>query len=85
MEVADITLTNGVLAQIPRLIDLSQRAMRTIRFNIAVSILVKIVFLVMVLTGHGTMWMAVLADVGTSLVVTANGMRLLRVTDETRF
>jgi cation transport ATPase len=31
------------------------------------------------------MWMAVLADVGTSLVVTANGMRLLRVTDETRF
>lgn len=85
MEVADITLTNGVLAQIPRLIDLSQRAMRTIRFNIAVSILVKVVFLVMVLTGHGTMWMAVLADVGTSLVVTANGMRLLRITDETRF
>lgn len=81
MEVADITLTNGVLDRIPHLIDLSQRAMRTIRFNIAVSILVKVVFLVMVLSGHGTMWMAVLADVGTSLIVTANGMRLLRITE----
>ena len=51
--------------------------MRTIRFNVAVSIGIKFVFLLLVLAGLGTMWMAVLADMGTSVLVTLNGMRLL--------
>jgi len=52
--------------------------MRTVRFNVALSIAIKLVFFVLVLLGSGSMWLAVLADVGTSLLVTANGMRLLR-------
>jgi Cd2+/Zn2+-exporting ATPase len=52
--------------------------MRTIWVNVALSIGIKLVFLLLVLLGVGTMWMAVLADMGTSLLVTLNGMRLLR-------
>ena len=50
---------------------------RTIRVNVALSIGIKIIFLILVLAGLGTMWMAVLADMGTSVLVTLNGMRLL--------
>jgi Cd2+/Zn2+-exporting ATPase len=56
--------------------------MRTIQFNVGLSIGIKVVFLVLVLLGLGTMWMAVLADMGTSLLVTLNGMRLLRFPGE---
>jgi Cd2+/Zn2+-exporting ATPase len=52
--------------------------MRTVRFNVALSIAIKLIFFVLVLFGGGSMWLAVLADMGTSLLVTANGMRLLR-------
>jgi Cd2+/Zn2+-exporting ATPase len=77
METADITLMSNDLRQLPFAISLSRAAMRTVRVNIALSIGIKLVFLVLVLFGMGTMWMAVLADVGTSLLVTLNGMRLL--------
>jgi Cd2+/Zn2+-exporting ATPase len=77
METADITLMRADLAQLPFAIKLSRAAMRTIRVNVALSIGIKLVFLVIVLLGWGTMWMAVLADMGTSLLVTLNGMRLL--------
>jgi Cd2+/Zn2+-exporting ATPase len=45
---------------------------------VALSIAIKVVFFVLVLIGSGSMWLAVLADMGTSLLVTINGMRLLR-------
>jgi Zn2+/Cd2+-exporting ATPase len=77
METADIVLMADDLRKLPFAFRLSRRAMRTIRFNIALSIAVKLVFLALVLLGLGTMWLAVLADVGTSLLVTLNGMRLL--------
>ena len=80
METADITLMSDDLRKLPFAYQLSQATMRTIGTNIALSIGIKFVFLVLVLLGMGTMWMAVLADVGTSLLVTANGMRLLRWT-----
>lgn len=51
--------------------------MRTITANVVFSIGIKLIFIVLVLAGLGTMWMAVLADVGASLLVTLNGMRLL--------
>jgi Cd2+/Zn2+-exporting ATPase len=51
--------------------------MATIRANVALSIGVKLAFLALVLLGSGTMWMAVLSDVGVALLVTLNGMRLL--------
>ena len=77
METADVTLMSDDLRQLPFAIGLSRAAMRTVGVNIALSIGIKLVFLALVLAGMGTMWMAVLADVGTSLLVTLNGMRLL--------
>ena len=65
------------LRKLPFAFKLSQATMQTIRANVALSIGIKLVFLVLVLFGLGTMWMAVLADVGTSILVTLNGMRLL--------
>jgi len=78
METADITLMGSSLSQLPFAIRLSRATMKTIRANVAVSIGIKLVFLVLVLLGLGTMWMAVLADMGTSLLVTLNGVRLLK-------
>jgi Cd2+/Zn2+-exporting ATPase len=81
METADITLMSEDLRQLPFVFKLSRATMRTIWANIFFSIGIKLIFFVLVLLGMGTMWMAVLADVATSLVVTLNGMRLLRQPD----
>jgi len=77
METADITLLSGDLRQLPFAIELSRQTMRTIAVNVTFSIGIKLLFIGLVLAGLGTMWMAVLADVGASLLVTLNGMRLL--------
>lgn len=77
METADLTLMSADLRQLPFAIRLSRAAMSTVRANIIFSIGIKLLFLVLVLLGSGTLWMAVLADVGASLLVTLNGMRLL--------
>ena len=77
METADITLMSDDLCKLPFALQISRAAMRTIRTNIAFSIGVKLIFLGLVLAGLGTMWLAVLADVGAALLVTLNGMRLL--------
>ncbi|MBV7327242.1 heavy metal translocating P-type ATPase [Chloroflexi bacterium TSY] len=81
METADITLMHDDLRQLPFALRLSRATMRTIQANVVFSIGIKLIFLVLVLLGLGTMWMAVLADVGTSVLVTLNGMRLLRWSD----
>jgi Cd2+/Zn2+-exporting ATPase len=69
---------SGDLRQLPFIFRLSRAAMRTISTNIVLSLGAKFAFLILVLLGLGTMWMAVLADVGVSLLVTINGLRLLR-------
>jgi Cd2+/Zn2+-exporting ATPase len=79
METADITLMSDDLRRLPFALRLSRAAMSTVKFNVFLSIAIKLVVLLLVLAGTGTMWMAVLADVGTSLLVTLNGMRLLGV------
>ncbi|MCB0212943.1 MAG: heavy metal translocating P-type ATPase, partial [Anaerolineae bacterium] len=78
METADITLMSDNLGKLAFLFNLSRATMRTISTNVILSIGIKLVFLVLVIVGLGTMWMAVLADVGVSLLVTLNGMRLTR-------
>ena len=83
METADVVLMADDLARLPFAIRLSRAALAAIKTNIALSIGVKLVFLAIVLLGLGTLWMAVLADVGVSLVVTLNGMRLLGYQDRT--
>lgn len=76
METADITLMSADLRQLPFVFTLSRETMRTIQVNVALSIGIKLAFVALVLLGLGTMWMAVLADMGTSLLVSLNGMRL---------
>lgn len=78
METADVVLMQDDLRRLPDLIHTSRRAHRIIRQNIAFSLLIKAVFLALALPGLATMWMAVFADMGASLLVTLNGMRLLR-------
>ncbi len=78
METADITLMSDDLRQLPFAYRLSRATMRTIGVNVGLSIGIKLLFMGLVVAGVGTMWMAVLADVGTSLLVTLNGLRLLR-------
>jgi Cd2+/Zn2+-exporting ATPase len=78
METADITLMSDDLRRLPFIIQLSRATLRTVSANIILSLGTKLVFLVLVLLGLGTMWMAVLVDVGMALLVTLNGMRLLR-------
>jgi Cd2+/Zn2+-exporting ATPase len=78
LETADVGLMGDDLSAVPALIALSRRSGRVIRQNIAVSVLVKAVFLVLAPLGLATLWMAVFADMGTSLAVTANGLRLQR-------
>ncbi|MFZ1400790.1 MAG: heavy metal translocating P-type ATPase, partial [Candidatus Promineifilaceae bacterium] len=78
METADIALMHDDLSKLPFAIRLSRAAMRTVRVNVALSLGIKAAFLVAVLFGFGTMWLAVLADMGASLLVTLNGMRLTK-------
>ena len=78
LETADIVLQTGDLSRLAYLVRLGRRARRTVTVNIAFSLAVKAAFLALAVAGAATLWMAVLADVGTSLVVVLNGMRLLR-------
>jgi Cd2+/Zn2+-exporting ATPase len=77
LETADIALMADDLSQLPFTIGLSRRALQIIQTNIALSLAVKGVFLLMAVTGMATLWMAVFADMGTSLLVTLNGLRML--------
>ena len=77
METADVVLMQDDLRALPFVFRLSQATMRTIRVNVVFAIGIKLAFFMLVLMGLGTMWLAVLADVGASLLVTLNGMRLL--------
>lgn len=78
LETADIALMSDNLSKLPFAINLSRRTVRTIKQNIVISLLIKGIILLLVVPGLLTMWLAVIADVGTSMLVTLNGMRLLR-------
>jgi Cd2+/Zn2+-exporting ATPase len=78
LETADIALMADELLKIPFAIRLGRTTLRNIRFNVGLSLALKVVFLVLAVAGSATLWMAVLADMGASLLVIANGLRLLR-------
>jgi Cd2+/Zn2+-exporting ATPase len=78
LETADIALMADDLLRIPYAIRLSRATVRTIQINVAVSLGLKVIFLVLAGLGLATLWMAVVADMGASLLVIAHGMRLLR-------
>jgi Cd2+/Zn2+-exporting ATPase len=75
METADMVLMQDNLTRLPEAVRLSRKAMGIIRQNITFSLVVKGVFLLLTIPGWATLWMAVFADMGASLIVTANGMR----------
>jgi Cd2+/Zn2+-exporting ATPase len=78
IETADVALMDDDLRKIPAFIRLSKATHAVLVQNIALALGIKSVFLVLTLMGFGTMWMAVFADVGASLLVVGNGLRLLR-------
>ena len=78
MEAADIVIMNDDLRRIPETIRLSRRTHAVLWQNIALALGIKAVFLVLAIVGNATMWMAVFADMGASLIVVFNGLRLLR-------
>jgi Cd2+/Zn2+-exporting ATPase len=78
IETADVALMDDDLRKIPLFIRLSQATHSVLVQNIALALGVKAVFLTLTLMGYGTMWMAVFADAGASLLVVGNGLRLLR-------
>lgn len=77
LETADIVLMGDDLSKLPYIIELSRRTVSVIRQNIILSLVIKAVILLLVIPGWLTLWLAVLGDMGSSLLVTLNGMRLL--------
>jgi Cd2+/Zn2+-exporting ATPase len=78
LETADVALMADDLSKLPFAVRLSRKARAIIRQNVALSLGIKAIFLILALSGAATLWMAVFADMGASLIVTFNGMRLLR-------
>ena len=78
IETADVAIMDDDLRKIPAFIELSRQTAAILKQNIALALGLKAIFLVVTITGHATMWMAVFADVGVSLLVVFNGLRLLR-------
>ena len=78
IETADVALMDDDLRKIPAFVRLSKQTYSILVQNIVMAIGIKAIFLALTIACMGTMWMAVFADVGASLLVVANGLRLLR-------
>ena len=78
LETADIALMADELPKIPYVVRLSRATSRNIRANIAFSLVLKGAFLILAVLGVATLWMAVVADMGASLIVIGNALRLLK-------
>ncbi|MBL4853007.1 MAG: cadmium-translocating P-type ATPase [Robiginitomaculum sp.] len=78
LETADAALLRERVTGIPALVNLSKATMRNIHQNIAFSLILKAVFLVTTMMGATSLWMAILADTGATVIVTLNALRLLR-------
>lgn len=79
LETADIALMGDDLRKLPFTLKLSRKAMHIIKQNITFSLAIKIIALLLVVPGWLTLWIAIFADMGATLIVTLNGLRLLRV------
>jgi Zn2+/Cd2+-exporting ATPase len=78
LETADVALMADELLKIPYTFRLSRATVRNIKANLAISIVMKAAFVVAAVAGVATLWMAVVADTGASVIVIANALRLLR-------
>jgi Zn2+/Cd2+-exporting ATPase len=78
METADVVLMQDDLRRLPSVFAIARRNRTIVKQNIALSLGFKLAVLALAITGLATLWLAVVADVGTTLLVTLNGMRMLR-------
>lgn len=81
LETADIALMADDLRKLPYTIKLSRKTLAVIKQNIAFSLGIKLLALVLIMPGWLTLWLAILADMGATLIVTLNSLRLLKVKD----
>ncbi|MDE5416228.1 heavy metal translocating P-type ATPase [Alkalihalobacterium chitinilyticum] len=82
LETADIALMGDDLRKLPFAIRLSRKTLTIIKQNIAFALGLKALALLLVIPGWLTLWIAIFADMGATLLVTLNGLRLLRVKDK---
>jgi Cd2+/Zn2+-exporting ATPase len=78
LEPADVALMSDELLRLPYAIRLAKATLRNVRMNVAISLALKSAFLALAVSGNATLWMAVLADTGASVIVVGNALRLLR-------
>src|SRR5262245_18141086 len=78
LETADVALMADELMKIPFALRLSRTTLRNIKANLAISLVMKAAFVVAAVAGVATLWMAIVADTGASVIVIANALRLLR-------
>ena len=79
LETADVALMADDLGKLPYAVRLARATLANIRVNVAIALGLKLLFVGLAVSGLATLWLAVLADTGASLIVTANSLRLLRV------
>ena len=77
METADIVLLAGGINKLPSLFQIARRTVAIIRQNIAIALALKAAVLVLAFFGETTLWMAILADMGATMLVIFNGLRML--------
>ena len=78
LETADVALLSAELLKLPYAIRLARATLRNVKTNVGVSLVLKAAFLILAISGNATLWMAVLADTGATVIVVANALRLLR-------
>ena len=79
LSTADIGLMDDDLSKIPFLKKLSNKTIRIVKQNILIALLLKFLFFALAVPGYATLWMAVFADMGASLIVIFNGLRALKI------
>ncbi|AZS50829.1 cation-transporting P-type ATPase [Entomomonas moraniae] len=77
IETADVALMDDDLRKLPQFIRLSKATRQLLIQNISFAIIIKLLFIILTIVGYGTLWMAIFADIGVSLLVVFNGLRLL--------
>ncbi len=78
LETADVALMQDDLRKLPEFIHISRRTAAILWQNISLALGIKAVFFILTLSGHSSLWMAVFADTGTSLLVVLNSLRMLQ-------
>ncbi len=78
LETADVALMSDELLKLPYALRLARATMRNVKTNVGISLCLKAAFLALAIAGVATLWMAVLADTGATVIVVANALRLLR-------